>query len=428
MRKVWWLAAISAVLALAAGCHNSGHSQNSTDMRTINAIAGGGAIDVLVDSDVKTSGLAYGATSPFSEFDSGSREVVLRATSSQAIYYDKTISLGSGANTTLIAYGTPASVQALPLDDSSTSPSSSADFKIRVVDASSDAAAVDAYVTQATDITNTAPTFSSALLGVATAYAESPAGNYQLVFTLAGTKDILFQAAAPQNLSAGVSYTLVMVASGGGKLANAVLYAQGSGGAATYLANPNGRLKAVNAVPDSTVLTYKADGATLLSSVPFGGTSSYVPLTSGTRNLTLEASNVPGVTIASLAQQVASARDYTAIAVNNLAQVQLIAFTDDNTLPGAGLAKIRYVNAQVGSTAVDVLLNFAGQVSGLAYASASSYYQVTPSTTYTISFATPGGVTVIATAYPVELDAGAVYTAYLIGTATAAQIRLVRDR
>ncbi len=49
-------------------------------------------------------------------------------------------------------------------------------------------------------------------------------------------------------------------------------------------------------------------------------------------------------------------------------------------------------------------------------------------TTYTITYATTGGVTVIATLTNAELDAGGVYTAYLFGTPGNAQVKLVRDR
>lgn len=111
-----------------------------------------------------------------------------------------------------------------------------------------------------------------------------------------------------------------------------------------------------------------------------------------------------------------------------IAAPQLVAFSDDNSLPNSGFAKLRFVNAQARTASVDVLVNFASQSSQLAYARASTYYQLAPSTTYTITFATPGGVTVIATLTPVELDSGGVYTAYLFGTQAAAQARLVRDR
>ena len=93
-----------------------------------------------------------------------------------------------------------------------------------------------------------------------------------------------------------------------------------------------------------------------------------------------------------------------------------------------GLAKLRFANAMVGSAGTDVLVNFASQTTGLAYTSASAYYSLGPSTSYTITFTTPGGVTALATLSGVEIDAGGVYTAYLLGTTTAPQARLVRDR
>jgi hypothetical protein len=184
----------------------------------------------------------------------------------------------------------------------------------------------------------------------------------------------------------------------------------------------------VNGVPDSTALNFKSNGTTLLSNVPFTGSSSYVTTTAGARTLTIENSAVPGTTIATLPATLNAAVDYTMLAVNNLPQVQLALLTDDNTLPGTGFAKIRFVNAQVGSTAVDVLVNFASQASGIAFKTASGYYQLAPALDYTITFATPGGVNVIAKLSPAQLDANAIYTAYLFGTQSAPTVKLVRDR
>jgi len=137
---------------------------------------------------------------------------------------------------------------------------------------------------------------------------------------------------------------------------------------------------------------------------------------------------VPGSVITSLPLPVSPARDYTMVAVNSIAQAQLVTFTDDNTAPPVGFAKLRFANALVGSAGTDVLVNFATQATSLAYKSASSYYTLAPSTTYTITFTSPGGVSVLATLTPAELDAGGVYTAYLFGTAPSPQVRLVRDR
>ena len=88
MNKKLWIAGACAVLALLAGCKNSGHAQNSTDMRALNAVVDAEPLDVLVDSDAKVSGLAYGATSSYSEFGSGTRDVAVRSSTTQSILSD----------------------------------------------------------------------------------------------------------------------------------------------------------------------------------------------------------------------------------------------------------------------------------------------------------------------------------------------------
>jgi hypothetical protein len=297
---------------------------------------------------------------------------------------------------------------------------------VRVANLSPDTGAVDLYLTTGTVTTGT-PALGGTAYGVVTVGAEVTTGALRITFTVSGTQDILFQS-APFTFADGTTYTIALVPSLGGKLANAIVLGSGTSGTATLLQNPFARLKAVNAISDSAGLNFKADGTTLLSAVPYTGSSSYVTTASGSRSLQIEASNVPGTIIASTTKQLDPARDYTALAVGSMASPQLVAITDDNSLPNAGLAKLRFVQAVGGLTAADALVNFASQATGIGYAQASSYYQLAPSTTYTITFATPGGVTVLATLTSVELDAGGVYTAYLFGTAGNTQAKLVRDR
>jgi uncharacterized protein DUF4397 len=427
MRKTGFWVLLAAVLMLVAGCHNGGHSQNSTNLRSINAVEASEALDVLVDNDVKVSNLAFGATSPFFSFDSGDHEVTIRGTTSHTVFFDKTLSFGSGSNATLVVTGNRASVSVITLADDPTTNPPSGNFQLRTVGASPDSGPVDVYLTTTADISNTPATIAGAAYLSPTAFTNATGGSYIITMTTSGTKDILFQSGA-QNLASGNTYSLLVMPSGGGKLVNALLLQQGQNGTGTLLSNPFGRIKAVNAIPDSTGINFKADGNVLLSNVPFGGNSSYVSVATGARNFAIEASNVPGTSIATLTQQVDPAHDYTLLAANNLATAKLVALTDDNSVPPIGFAKIRFVNALVGSTAVDVLVNFASQTQGLAYTTASSYYTLAPSLTYTITFATPGGVAVIATITNVEIDAGAIYTAYLVGNNNAAQIKLVRDR
>ena len=427
MKKYGWMAAVVVVLTLVAGCKNNGHAQNSTDMRALNAVVDAEALDVLVDDDVKFAAVALGTTSGYSEFSSGDRDVKVRSATNAAVLVDKTITFSSGASSTLVMYGKRAAISTLLLTDDATSPASGS-FQIRAVGLSPDSGALDLYVAASGDISAAPPTISGVSYTVATAYTALSEGSYRLILAAAGTKDIVFQSAA-MTLSAGGTLTLAVFPSVSARLVNAILLTAGSGATGTFLANPLSRLKAVNAIPDSPGgLSFKADGAALLSNVPFMGSSSYVTAASGARTLQLEASNAPGTVIASLAQQLDPAKDYSVVAVNAFAQPQLVAFTDDNTLPPSGFAKLRFANAMVDSTVVDVLVNFASQTSNLAYKNASPYYPLAPDTNYTISFATAGGVSVIATLSPVEIDAGDVYTAYLFGSAASPQARLVRDR
>jgi outer membrane murein-binding lipoprotein Lpp len=425
MKRNWWAAAVVVVLTLVAGCNSNGKAQNSTEMRTLNAVVDAEALDVLVDDDVKLSALATGATSPYADFSSGGRDVKVRSATNQAVLLDKTLSFGSGATSTLVLYGKRAAMGALVLADDTTSPSSGK-FKVRAIGLSPDAGPVDLYLATG-DISSTPATLSTVGYAATTDYAEVAAGNYQFILTAAGTKDVVFQS-AQQGLAEGSLLTLAVFPAIGGKLVNAVLLKAGSGASGTFLPNPYGRMKAVNAVPDAPGLNFKADGATLLSNVPFTGTSSYVTTASGAHALQLEASNVPGPTIATLAAQLEPAKDYSAVAVNPLGQVQLVALADDNTLPVAGFAKLRFANMLVDGGSVDVLVNFASQASGVAYKGASGYSQLVAATNYTITFATPGGISVIAALSPVELVTGAVYTAYVFGSAANPQARLVRDR
>jgi hypothetical protein len=193
------------------------------------------------------------------------------------------------------------------------------------------------------------------------------------------------------------------------------------------LANPLARLKAVNGLTDTTV-NFKLENSVLLAGVPFAAASSYLTVSSGSHTVAIEAANVPGTNIASVSGTLAAGRDYTAVTAGTGASPRMSLLSDDNSLPPTGSAKIRFVNALANQATVDVLLNFAQQASAVPSIGASSYFNVAAGTNYTISFTTPGGITTIATLGNVELDAPNVYTAYLFGTTSAAQVRLVRDR
>ena len=417
--------ALLAVAFIAVGCNKSGTNQNSTDLRALNAVVDSEPVDILVDSDVKFANVTPNTATGYTNFNSGTRELLIRSSTNQATLYDKQVTFNSDSRGTLLVYGRRAGMAAIFLIDDTTAPTSGK-ARVRFVGLAADAGAVDVYLTTSSAITG--PAFvSGAIVGAPTTAGEITGGGYQIIVTSTGTQDVLFQSSTAFNFASGNNYTIAITPSLGGKLVNAMVIEPGLNGPVTILSNPISRIKAANAVSDSTGLNFKADGTVILTAVPYTGVSSYVNSAGGNHNLAIEQSNVPGTNIATLATTLASARDYTLLASGTIAAPKLTLITDDNSPPTLGNVKLRFLNAVTNSN-VDALVNFASQTQGIVPNSASGYYTVAANTNYTITFTTPGGVNVIASLTGVQLDAGNIYTAYVFGTTSNAQAKLVRDR
>lgn len=427
MKKVLALLLVAIAILGLAGCKKGGNNQNSTDLRVVNAVADAEPLDVLVNDDVKAPAVPLNGTSGFVNFSSGSSDTKVRSSTTQAILLDTTLGYSSGVRNTLLLFGRRAAVGTILLPEDTNTPASGK-VRVRVVGLTPDAGPVDVYLTP-TDLSAGAAAISAASPGTITNAAEVTAGSFKIIVTPAGTQDILFQSPATYTFNAGSAVTILIMPALGGKLVNVDVLEQGASGTSTFIANPNSRLKAVNGIVDAASgVNFKVNGATVLSNVPFMGNSSYVPVASGSRTVSIELSNVPGSAVASATTTLAGARDFTVLSYGRIASPALSVLLDDNLLPAANFTKIRFVNALADAGTVDVLLNFAGQASGIAQGRASSYSTVASGTNYNISFATPGGVTVIASLGPVELVSQNVYTAYLFGTSASAQVKLVRDR
>jgi hypothetical protein len=410
--------AIALLLAACGGNHN----QNTAQLRVIDAIADAEPLDLTIDDAVKASAVSLDSTTSYTEVTSGTHATRLRSTTSGAILYDQSVGYNNGGNYTMALYGKRSAITVLQMSDDTSDPSSGK-FKVRVADFALDSGALDFYVLSG-DLASTPPTIAAAAAGGVTSFVEVAAGTYSFVLTASGTKEVVFQS-TPQTLAAGAEVTFAAMPAPGGRLANAVVLTSAGG---TFLANPLARIKAVNAMADAQAVTFKSDGSTLLVGVPFTASSSYVNTPSGNHTVTAELSNVPGTAIASLARSLDPARDYTVAATGTLASPSLVAFADDNTFPAAGNVKLRFANLRSDGGAVDVLVNFASSASAIAAPGVSAYSQVTGATNYTITFTTPGGVSVVASLDTGTLDAGGVYTVYLFGTVGSPTVRLVRDR
>jgi len=421
MRHAAWIASALIALGVLGGCKGS-HNQNSADARMLNAVVDAEALNMLVDDSAKATAIALGATSAFTEVNSGTRDVKIVSSTTAAVLLEKSLAFPDGTNDTVLVYGKRASMNASVLADETTA-ISSGHLRVRAVNLAPDTGSVDIYIGSG-DISTLPAAIIGAGAGNVTASAEISPGSAPITITTSGTQDVLFTSAA-QTFTAGQYMTIVVVPSPGGHLVNAITMVQG--GATTFLQNPISRMKATNGIAGAAAgFNFRVDGSPLLLNVPFAGSSSYINVTSGSRTLQLEPANVPGTIVASATKTLNGATDYSVVALGTSSSPQLAVLTDDNTAPATGLAKVRFVNA--GSAPVDVQVNFASEVSNLAVGTASTYFNAGPSLTYTMTFTTPGGLAVLASSTNIEIDAGGVYTAYLLGATAPQQIRVVRDR
>ncbi|HET7402041.1 MAG TPA: DUF4397 domain-containing protein [Usitatibacter sp.] len=420
-----WLLALLAAAFLVVGCNKGGTNQNSTDLRALNVVVDAEPLDVLVDNDVKFTKVAAGTTTDFTNFDSGTRSVIIRSSTTLATLATLQINFPSDSRGTLVMFGKRAALGVTLLTNDTITPGAG-NARVSFVGLAPDAGSVDFYLVTGNTITGATPTVAAVTAGIATPAVEVPGNNYNIIVTTAGTQDVVFQTSAPVNIAAGSTFTVGVVPSLSGKLVNGLLINQGSG-TVTPLSNPIARVKAANGIPGDTTLNFKADGTVLLTAVPFTGVSSYVSTASGSHALQIEASNVPGTNIASITKTLDPARDFTILAMGTIAAPTLSVLADDNTVPSTGNSRLRFVNAVAGLN-VDVLVNFASQATNIAPGTASPYFTIAAGTNYTITFTTPGGVNVVATISGAELDSGFVYSAYLFGTPTSARAILVRDR
>jgi len=158
-------------------------------------------VDVLVDNSVALADVPYGGQSDYGAVASGDRNIKIQPTSTPGAYlYDNTQAFAGGTDYSLAAYtmqGT-GNVGLIAMQDNNLPPPSGK-AKLRVVNASSDSTAYDAYAGSTLLVSNLAP-------ATASAYQVLDPATYTLAFDPAGTSTPATSIAA--TLEAGKIYTV----------------------------------------------------------------------------------------------------------------------------------------------------------------------------------------------------------------------------
>ncbi len=206
VRFVVATSALALVTLFTASCGSS----SSTKFRVINASPGESNFDVSLDSKVVATNIAYGAATSYLTTGSGSHQFQLNLTGSTNSLLSRSASFAANTQTTVLATDYPAQIAAISLLDDTTTPTTG-NFRLRLINAAPSAGAVDAYVVApSTDVTGVSPTVTSITFEAQSIYQSLAAGNFEVIFTQAGTKNVL-AVSGSSALATGKIYSVVLL-------------------------------------------------------------------------------------------------------------------------------------------------------------------------------------------------------------------------
>ena len=177
-------------------------------------------------------------------------------------------------------------------------------------------------------------------------------------------------------------------------------------------------VRVLHGSPDAPAVDVYADGAEVLSDVPFGAISDYLQVPAGEHQIQVFAAGADPMTDTAVIDApltFAAGTMTTVAATDKLANItpQVIA---DAPAPVADQAQIRVVHLSADAPAVDVAPDGADPiVSNLAYPSATDYLTV-PAGDYDLEIRPAGSMDVALQLAPISLAAGNSYTAFAIGS------------
>ncbi|WP_343635265.1 DUF4397 domain-containing protein [Roseateles sp.] len=423
--KTWAWGLSLATMALLTAC-GGGSSSKTAQMRLLNASIGYSALDMSVDSTTVNSAVAYASVGSYADVKTDATGTEVQSNSVGSTLSSSTPTLAEGSHYTLIAYGSAGSVQTTLLQEDQAAPAAGK-TKLLVLNLAPDAGAMDVYVTGANDTLDSSTAVASSIAaGSGSGYVTLNSGSFRVRMTAAGAKsDLRLDIPSITLPDAGVS-TLVLTGSGGGVLVNGIQLIQQ--GATTNFPNSTSRARLVAAVGGGALVSGSIGQTTLLPTSVAPTIGDYTTVASGTASLSVY---VNGQLMSFANPALAAGSDYTLMVWGTPDNPQLAVLTDDNRLPTSPTttAKIRLVNGVASaSTGLTLNVDYSALASNVV-AGTSSTPQTTPaSTSSLLTVTSPASTTPVYSLSALQIQAGYVYTVFVMGDNTAMVGSLRRER
>ena len=185
----------------------------------------------------------------------------------------------------------------------------------------------------------------------------------------------------------------------------------------TFAADMGPRVRAVHASPDAPAVDVWVDGAAAFQNAPFKGVTPYAELAQGMHNFKIVPAGATEPVVIEADLDLQNNTDYTIVAVNTLSSIEPLVLVDNNALPAAGKAHVRFVHASPDAPAVDIAVT-GGPVlfGGIPFKGVGDYLPVDAGT-YNLEARVSGTDTVALSLPGITLEEGKVYTVYAMGFA-----------
>ena len=414
------------LLALASAALNGcgGGDKHHAQVRMLNVSIGYQSLDLYVNKNGDSGdtqllqGIGYESLSDYASIGSGKYEVKLKVHGGSATLQDiSSENFTDDTHATYLEYGSTGNFGSLKVsEDVADQDDGKSGLQIYNV---AEAGSLDVYLTDSsTSLTDTTATFSSVSSGSSASSTTIDKGTYRLRVTAAGNKSDLRLDVASITFNNKKNATLILTATTGGVLVNALYLPQQ--GSLTKYENTNARIRAAVGMSDGTVASISVGGASLLTNATAGVIGgSYSQISAGAASVSV---TVDGNPFSVADQTLAAGADYTLLVWSNADGNQISLISDDNHLPTtSGKLKLRILNGMSSlGDAVNLTANFSPVAQGVAVGQASTPAQVDSGSDYELDVTDVTNGATLLSKTSVSLAASYVYTLFVSGGGTAA--------
>lgn len=182
------------------------------------------------------------------------------------------------------------------------------------------------------------------------------------------------------------------------------------------------KVRLIHASYDAPGVDITVDGVKAVSNLEYGESTGYAEVDAGVRNVKVTPTGATSPVVIEANLPVEANKEYTVIAVNQLASIEPIVAVDMRT-PNPSKAKIRFVHASPDAPAVDIKVGSgtaAPVFSDITFKEITNYIEVDAGT-YQFVVTPAGSPSEVLVLSPVPVQNGIVYTVIALGTLSQVQ-------